>query len=286
MKKLGIMANCSKPRAAEVLRALSENAVEMGLQLFSDKATAKFMKSCKIVSQGRMFEVVDAVIALGGDGTMLRAVRALAGKDKPVLGVNIGSLGFMTSVAEKDIGRALDCLVSNKFSISVRAVIDAVVVRRGKAVAHYRALNDVVLDRGPSSRIMTLEVAIDGDYVTSYSCDGLIVSTPTGSTGHSLSAGGPIVAPESRALVISVICPHTLSSRPLVIPDQGEIAITATEIVGAFLLSVDGQTGQSLKQGDCIKVKRSDKSVRFIHLPGYSYFSVLRKKLHWRGSSI
>jgi NAD+ kinase len=286
VKKLGIIANCDKLRASEVLRAVADKAASSGLQIVADKTTARHMKFCKAMTQEKMFRVVDAVMALGGDGTMLRAVRGLAGQDKPVLGVNIGSLGFMTSVAEKDIGRAMDCLASNNFSVSVRAIIEAVVARKGKAVARYRALNDVVLARGQSSRIMTLDVAVDGDYVTSYACDGLIVSTPTGSTGHSLSAGGPIVAPESRTLVISVICPHTLSSRPLVVPDQSEISITATETDGNFLLSVDGQTGRVLKQGDRIKVKRSDKSVRFIHLPGYSYFSVLRQKLHWRGSSI
>ena len=286
MKKLGVTANCSKEGVSEVLGRLAEKAKELGFDLVADETTGNLLKSGQSVPIGDMFDDVDAVMALGGDGTMLRVVRELDGKDMPVMGVNIGGLGFLTSVAEKDIGRALECLAADNFLISVRSVAESVVEREGVSVARFRALNDVVISSRPSSRVVTLDVSIDRDRGTSYVCDGLIVSTPTGSTGHSLSAGGPILSPETDAFVISLICPHTLSSRPLVVPDGSEISIKTVESSGECLLSVDGQVGRALAQGDCVKVTRSGRNVRFIHLPGHSYFGVLRQKLRWSGSSV
>ncbi|MEI6808479.1 MAG: NAD(+)/NADH kinase [bacterium] len=284
MKRIGVTANCGKPRAAEVLKHLADVAGKHGLELIADE-TAAGLLNCKSVPFDKLCDQVDALMALGGDGTMLKAVRELNGRDKPVIGVNIGGLGFLTTVAEEELDQALDCLASGKFSTSIRAVAEARLVRNNVEISTYRGLNDVVIHRGPSGRIVTLDVAIENETGTSYLCDGLIVSTPTGSTGHSLSAGGPIITPDTSAFVISLICPHTLSSRPMVVPDQSRISITASKSSGDLLLSVDGQVGEPLLTGDCVTVRRSDKGVRFIHLPGYSYFSVLRQKLHWRGSA-
>jgi NAD+ kinase len=284
MKRLGVIANLGKPEAPAALKRLAKKAAKLGLELLSDEATAKFLGHCKVVARAEIVGKPDAIIAMGGDGTMLRAVRELDGRDKPLIGVNLGSLGFMTSVAEEDIERALESLVAGKYLESIRAMAECVVDRNGKEVGRYRALNDVVVTSGKSVRILSLEMSIDNQHVTSYACDGLIVSTPTGSTGHSMSAGGPIVQPDTQAFVISLICPHSLSSRPLVVPDKSEISVRIEESEGDILLSIDGQEGYSLSQGDCVKVKRSSKSVRFIHLTGYSYFAVLRQKLHWRGS--
>ncbi len=217
---------------------------------------------------------------------MLNAIRLLQGRDIPVLGVNLGSLGFLTSVAQQDLGRALNSLARDRFTTSRRTLADCVIRRAAKIVGRYRALNDIVIERGASSRIITLNLQVDGADVSSYMADGLIVSTPTGSTGHSLSAGGPILYPASRSFVISPICPHTLSVRPLVIPDDRRIAITAAQSAGNLQLTVDGQIGEPLRVGDRIEVRRSPHSIRFIHLPDYSYFAVLRQKLHWRGSAL
>lgn len=286
MKKLGVIANCDKPRAPEVLKRLGEKAAELGLVLLTDKPTAKLLKQCKIVARRDIFTKADVIVAMGGDGTMLRAARELDGRNKPMIGVNIGGLGFMTSVAENDLDRALECMAANKYSESVSAIAESVVVSHGEQVARYRSLNDVVIRSGKSVRILSLDMTVDDKHVTSYACDGLIVSTPTGSTGHSLSAGGPILTPATPAFVISLICPHSLSSRPLVVPDKSEISIQVTECDGEVLLSIDGQVGMTLSQGDSVTVRRSGKSVRFIHLPGHSYFGVLRQKLHWRGSAL
>ena len=285
MKTLGVIANCGKPRAESVLAELSLQARQLGLELRASGDTAALLQGVGDEPLSEVLEGVDAVVALGGDGTMLQAVRELHGLNIPLIGVNIGSLGFMTSVAEQDLSAALECLRDETFVISERTVADcAVSCENGNE--RYRALNDVVIASGPSSRVITLDVTVNDDPVTSYVCDGLIVSTPTGSTGHSLSAGGPILTPDARAFVISPICPHTLSSRPLVLPDTSEIRIVLGERCPQARLSVDGQVGLMLNKCNSVRVRRCDQNVRFLHLPDYDYFEVLRQKLRWRGSNV
>lgn len=286
MKKIGLIANYRKKRAPEVLAQLWKKAGALGVELYADACTAELLPGVQSVSINEMFDVVDAVAALGGDGTMLRVVRELDGRDKPVIGFNIGSLGFMTSVAEEEFDRAMECLAADDYVISERSVLECTVISEAGKGNVYRALNDIVISNGPSTRVVTLDVSINNDLLTSYICDGLIVSTPTGSTGHSLSAGGPILSPETPAFVISVICPHTLSSRPLVVTDSSGISIVVSKSAGKVLLSVDGQVDQELKDGDRVDVSRSDRSVRLINLPGHSYFAVLRQKLRWSGKHI
>ncbi|MBT3192060.1 MAG: NAD(+)/NADH kinase [Verrucomicrobia bacterium] len=285
MKTLGVIANCSKPRAASVLRALAEHAGELGLVLRASGETAMNLPGIQDEALEDVFEASDAIVALGGDGTMLRAVRERKTFNTPLIGVNIGSLGFMTSVAEQDLRAALECLRDETFVVSERCVAECSVSQAG-GPGRYFALNDVVVNSGQSRRVITLDVAVGGHPVTSYVCDGLIVSTPTGSTGHSLSAGGPILTPDTEAFVISLICPHTLSSRPLVVPDTSEIRICVGGQSGEARLSVDGQVGLTLGNGSSVVVKRSAENVRFLHLPDYDYFDVLRQKLRWRGSNV
>jgi NAD+ kinase len=286
MKQIGVLANCSKPQAPAVLIRLSEKAASLGMNLYTYEATGDFLPGARRVSPLVFHRRIDVFLALGGDGTVLRAVRALGGNDKPVLGVNLGSLGFLTSITEGDIDRALDAFQKGAFTTSSRAIAECHVFRGKRRIARYHGLNDVVVGWGISSRVNTLSVSVDGEPVTAYVCDGLIVSTPTGSTGHSLSAGGPILHPASPCLVISVICPHTLSTRPLVVSDQSRITVGVVKAVKKLLLSVDGQEGCEVQQGDRLEIQRFAKPVRFVHLAGYSYFSVLRQKLNWRGSSI
>ena len=285
MKNLGVIANCDKERAPAVLAELAGIALELELNLCATGKTAELLPGIDDELRDDVFRDVDAVIALGGDGTMLTAVRSLAGLDKPLLGVNIGSLGFMTSVAEDDLRSALVCLRDDTYAVSERCVAGAEVNHDGREYV-YHALNDVVITSGESARVITLGVRVDGKPVTSYMCDGLIISTPTGSTGHSLSAGGPILTPETPAFVISPICPHTLSSRPLVTPDSCLIDVTIERQSGSSRLSVDGQLCLALDCGDILKVRRHSRSVRFLHLPEYDYFDVMRRKLRWRGSNI
>ncbi len=278
MKKLGVVANCSKPRAPEVLAKLCERAGTHGITLYADDATAAHLKMCHRMSREQMFAEVDVIMALGGDGTMLSVVRDLAGLDRPVIGLNIGGLGFLTSVAEGELDRALEALVADRCDVSTRAILEATVERGGQVVCAMRALNEVVVN-SVSARIVCLEVSVDKERVASYRCDGLIVATPTGSTGHSLSAGGPILHPALPAFLLNVICPHTLNSRPLVVPDRSHIAVELLE--GNVLLSSDGQVSRSLDCGDVVRIVRAQRSVRFLHLPEQNYYSVLRQKLFW-----
>jgi NAD+ kinase len=286
MKVIGLIANNTKPRAAEMVRAIETHASVLGLNLLADEATAALSEGVRGVLPEALFEQAEAIVALGGDGTMLRAVRALDGRDTPVMGINIGGLGFLTSVSEAEMDQALRCLSEGNFVCTEMSVAACSVSRGGRVEGVYRGLNDVVISLSSRSRVARLGVTIDGDYLTSYLCDGLIVATPAGSTGHSMSAGGPILTPRAAALVISAICPHALSARPLVVPDSSIIEIRPEEADAPLVLSVDGQVGEQLDLGDIVTVRRSDRNVRFVRLPGHSHFALLRQKLRWSGSSV
>ncbi|MBN1269517.1 MAG: NAD(+)/NADH kinase [Kiritimatiellae bacterium] len=286
MKTIGVIANCRKPDTRAALERLLKKARAMKAAIVSCDETADQLPGIERVSEEQMAKRSNVLIAMGGDGTMLRAVRLLGGRETPVLGVNLGGLGFMTAVPEADIERALDAVRKGKYALSNRTLISCRILRRGRALGKYEALNDIAIGWGDSSRVATLGVAIDGEDVTSYVCDGLVISTPTGSTGHSLSAGGPIMPPDTEAFVLCPICPHTLSNRPLVIADTSQVAVTVIESPKDLLVTWDGQGHAVLAQGDRIEVKKSAHTARFILLPGYSYYALLRQKLHWRGSSL
>lgn len=286
MKTLGVIANCSKPRAAIVLAALEKEAAKTGLSLITDTATGNMLKSAVPMNNNALFSQADAIMALGGDGTMIKVVRQMKHHNKPVIGVNIGALGFLTSVAEEELSFAVQCLITDNYKISNREILTGTIISNGKKIASYNALNDIVITRESSTRLIILDVSIDNEDVTSYRCDGLIISTPTGSTGHSMSAGGPILMPETKVFVMSLICPHTLSSRPLVVTDNSRITINTSRNTNKLLITADGQTGQTLECGDKIEIQKAEKNIQLITLPDHSYFSVLRQKLGWRGSAI
>ncbi len=285
MKTIGVVANCTKPESPAVLQRLAAKATALKLRVVSFGESAKFLHGCTHVEAAKIAGEVDVLIAVGGDGTMLQAAHLLHQTATPILGVNLGFLGFLTSVSQGDLEQALDYLVAGNFTLSERMAISCTVWRGGEKLGESRALNDVVIGWGQSTRIITIDVTVDGDPVTSYRCDGIVVATPTGSTGHSLSAGGPIVHPETPALLINVISPHALTARPVVLPQQHVIGITVAESHKELLGSIDGQETYKLRQGDRLVVRASPDRVRFVHLPGYNYFDVLRQKLSWRGSS-
>ncbi len=287
MKRIGVIANCNKPHSEAALKRLANKARDAGIVLVTCDQTGDLLPDPDRVDPDRIAEGVDVMMALGGDGTMLSTVRLLNGADTPVLGVNLGSLGFLTSVTEEALEHAVDVLDQGQFALSERTLIDCSIIRDEKPVARYTSLNDVVVGWGTSSRVLILGVSIDDDDVAQYVCDGLIVSTPTGSTGHSLSAGGPIMHPESPVFTVNVICPHSLSARPLVVPDRSDIRVRIVDTPKnkQALLSADGQGEFVLETGDRLELRKHPHRARFVLLPEYSYFSVLRQKLHWRGSS-
>lgn len=286
MKRIGILANTTKPQAVDAVKVIAAKCRDYGMELFVCDETADLAPMAHRVAPDQLESSIDVLLALGGDGTMLHALRVMGHSDIPVAGVNLGSLGFMTTVPQNDAGRLIDVLAAGTFHLSRRTLAVCVVSRNGAASEPVVALNDLVVGWGASPRVITLRVAIDGTRVTSYMCDGLIVSTPTGSTGHNLSAGGPILHPETPAFVLNVICPHTLSTRPLVIPDDSVLTVEVAAANKDLILSIDGQEQDRIRQGDHLEIRRHPRRVRFLHLPDYSYFSVLRQKLGWSGSSV
>lgn len=286
MKTIGLIVHTTKSVSAEALRRLTESARRLKVDLCTCPPYGDHLPGIRCVETAACTQAMDALVALGGDGTLLRAVGLIAGRDIPVLGVNLGRLGFLTSVTESELEHGLEALVAGTYTTSARTMLDGTIVnRKGASVDVLRALNDVVVGWGQSTRIVTLDVAINQEPVASYRCDGIIVSTPTGSTGHSLSSGGPILHPDAPALLLNVICPHTLSARPVVVPDNAEIRITVKQTSKQLLLSVDGQDGRTLSEGDALVIRKATERFNLVHLPGYQYFAVLRKKLHWSGSS-
>ena len=287
MKNIGIIVNPDKPSVGAVLNRISAAAKRLGVSLRTCDAYATLLPGVECYDTDAFGNQIDALITLGGDGTLLNSVPVLGRKSIPVLGVNLGRLGFLTSVTESEVEKGIEALVAGRYTTSSRVMLDGMIIRRdGSEKKSLLALNDMVIGWGQSTRIVTLDVAMNDEPVASYRCDGIIVSTPTGSTGHSLSAGGPILHPEAAALIMNVVCPHTLSARPLVVPDTVQIRITVRQTGKQLLMSVDGQDGESLDEGDALVIRKSSERFQLVHLPGFQYFSVLRKKLQWSGSNV
>ena len=222
----------------------------------------------------------DLIIVLGGDGTMLNAARRLARYCVPLVGVNQGRLGFMTDIARDDMLTCMDDLLDGRFAPENRMLLAAEVTRDGKEIAANMALNDVVVDKGAIGRMIEFELFIDGEFIYNLRSDGLIVSTPTGSTAYSMSAGGPILNPTLTGIALVPLCPHALSNRPIIVNDNTDIEL---RIVYADdpRVHFDGQVTLDLQAGDSVRLRRSEHKICFLHPPGYSYFAMLRQKLQW-----
>lgn len=286
MEKIGVIVNTKRPRAENVLSELRELADRFKFQLFAEDAGMAEALGATHLAISDFGKTVDVVLAMGGDGTVLYTAKALYGSGVPILGINLGSLGFLTSVSDSEMFQALEAIKNRTYKISERDVADCRVFQDGKELGLNHALNDIVLGWGATSRIVTLKLSVDSEFVGSFMCDGMMVSTPTGSTGHSLSAGGPIVHPGVGGFGINVICPHTLSSRPLVVPNDSRIEIEVVNAAKELILSIDGQDDFKLERGAHIEIRRSPNRATFLQLKEHSYFSVLAQKLHWRGSTL
>ncbi len=287
MKTLGVVVNCAKPQAAATLRKVQALARSHKLKLVvTTDEESRLLPGARQISPDDLHRAADALLALGGDGTVLRAARLLKFRPRPILGVNLGSLGFLTSVTERELPEAVRALARGKLDVSRRTALRCRALRGREELAAGCGLNDVVLGWGASSRMITLDLELNGEPVTSFNCDGLIVSTPTGSTAHSLSAGGPILHPETPCIAITAICPHTLSHRPLVVPEDAALQIVIRRSGKKLILSVDGQETRDLQEGDVVEISKNPQPVHFVRLPRHNYFAVLRRKLGWRGSSV
>jgi len=287
MKRIGIIAKQNKPEAVTIVKNLIEwlqpKKVEVYIEegmgnLFTPHPSATnlcFVEKKEIPSYAEM------IIVLGGDGTLLSVARLVEDHDVPILGVNLGGLGFLTEITLEELYRVLERVVQGDFVTDERVVLNAAVIRRGERLAEFVVLNDAVINKGALARIIDLETTINGEYLTTFKSDGLIISTPTGSTAYSLSAGGPIVYPSLHCIIITPICPHTLTNRPIVVPNDVQIRATLKTKQQEVILTLDGQQGFSLEFEDVIEVRKAEGRILLIKSPYRHYFEVLREKLKW-----
>jgi NAD+ kinase len=287
IKRVGVIGNSEKVSCAGVVKRAARLISAAGRKLYTEAVTARWagIRGTICENAAALARQVDLLLVFGGDGTMLRLAREIAGSRTPILGVNIGSLGFLTAVSSDELAPALRRVWKGEFTFESRALLQATGLCSGQTVQQ-SALNDIVISRGIASRLIELEVRIDGDPLTRYRCDGLIVSSPTGSTAYSLAAGGAVVFPTSQVLEITPICPHTLSNRSLVVPLSARIDVKVVSPKPATILSADGQVINELSTGDRLTISRSRQSVRLMHLSGTSFCETLRRKLHWRGATL
>lgn len=283
MKSVGIVANVTKSGVAEAIVSVREWARRHGLEVLSHDVLREHVPDgVPCVEGDELVSSSDVVFAFGGDGTLLRAVRMLAsaGLETPVIGVNLGSLGFLTQVAAEELGDALDRLDPSDLPVSNRMMLSVGV--RGREGGGL-ALNDVVISKGADSRMMTFEARVGGELVTRYAADGLILATPTGSTAHSVSAGGPVVMPKVEAIIATPICPHTLSMRPCVVPPDAEIEVEMLWCDDMTVVSTDGIRAFDVGSGDVVIVRRSGTRAVLVDVTRHSYYEILRKKMRWAG---
>lgn len=282
MKRLGIVARTDREESRALVPRLLAWCAERGVEPLADRDTAGLLPEGAIgaLRKPELPGHVDLIVVLGGDGTLLAMARLVGDLGVPILGVNLGGLGFLTALTVDEVVPALEAHLRGELVLEERMMLAAAVTRQGERLAEYVALNDVVIMKSAMSRIIRLEVAVDQRFATGYRADGLIISTPTGSTAYGLSAGGPIVFPTMDAVVLTPICSHTLTNRPIVLPaDQLiEVTLVADEDV---MLTLDGQVGFALMRDDTVEIRRAAARIRLLHLPERTFFSVLRTKLKW-----
>ncbi len=280
------VAIISKPQKKELVRTIPELVQwlqERKFEVIADAETISYFPQGKPIAREAMASYRPKfAIVLGGDGTLLAATRVLSHAGIPILAVNLGTLGFLTEVALEDLYQNLQSVLDGSCTVDVRSMLHCQLIRRGQLLSEHHVLNDIVVAQGAIARMTEYVVEIDGMFVSNYKADGLIVATPTGSTAYSLAAGGPIVVPSVKAFVMTPVSPHALTNRPLVVQDSSEIRISTALRHQEAYLTVDGQLGFPLEDGDQILCRRSGHEVKLLRVPKRErFFEVLRDKLHW-----
>jgi NAD+ kinase len=282
IKNIGIVSKPKKAEIREIVPQLVEWLHKRDIEVSFDKETGSILESSeKCLTRNELPGKVDLLVVLGGDGTLLAAARALYRHEVPIFAVNLGDLGFLTVITRDELYPALEGVLSGNYRSERRVQIEGELVRADEVLSTFRALNDVVLNKGAIARIQDFEVYADGEFISNYKSDGLIVSTPTGSTAYSLAAGGPVVSPMVEAFIVTPICAHTLTNRPLVLRDSANIEIVVKSQREAAYLTVDGQVGIATHSEDIIRVRKSDSFVELIQPPQRNYYEILRQKLKW-----
>jgi len=284
--RLGLIANPRKEGARELVHSLAKEFARHQRELVLEASTAKLIGVDSHASALDLAESCDLLIVLGGDGTILQVLHELGDRLRPIFGINLGSLGFLTSVSSAAWLKAVDCIVAGSYLLSERTLLSVKLIRDGKTIASPTALNDAVISRGEISRLIKTDVRIDGESLTEYNADGLIVATPTGSTAYSLSAGGPVLMPASGVFVITPICPHVLTMRPVIVSDASLIEIAPSRRQNEVFLTLDGQSAIRVEADDCIRITKAPRVLPLAMLPGMPFFEVLRQKLKWSGTAV
>ncbi len=281
MQRIGISAKIASPAALDYAARVAADLRARGLDVCLDYATAdKLGDRGACVAKGELGNRSDLLITFGGDGTLLSVARH-APENVPILGVNMGTLGFLTEVGVEDFPELLERVLAGDYQVESRVAFDVWVDGAGRDHRSYRVLNDATINKSALARIVEMRVAVSGAFVSTFRADGLIVSTPTGSTAYNLSAGGPIIYPTMGAVVITPICPHMLTNRPIVLPDDQEIEIRIVAEHQEIFLTLDGQEGLPITANDIVRIRKSASSVKLIRRGDRNYFDVLRAKLKW-----
>ena len=282
IKRIGIISKPKKAEIREIVPPLVEWLHKRDVEVYFDKETGAILESSeKCLTRNEMPGKVDLLVVLGGDGTLLAAARSMSRNSVPIFAVNLGGLGFLTVITREDLYPALERVLAGHFVSERRVQIEGELIRADEVLSTFRALNDVVLNKGAIARIQDFEVYVDGMFISNYKSDGLIVCTPTGSTAYSLAAGGPVVTPCVEAFIVTPICGHTLTNRPLVVPDTATIEIIVKSQREAAYLTVDGQVGIATHSEDIVRLRKSSSYIEVIQSPQMNYFEILRQKLKW-----
>jgi len=284
IKKIGIIANIEKDKSAECALLLRDWALKQGIEVFLEEGIAGKIGEDSGLDRRQLASQVDLLVVMGGDGTILRTVRFVSEYNIPIVGINLGEFGYLTEVNLNEMFSALELICRGDYQTEKRMMLDITINLGEETVRQQSILNDVVITRGNLSRILDLETAVNDRYLTTFRADGIIISTPTGSTAYSLSAGGPIVFPEQDSFIINPICPHTLTNRPIIIPDNVVIRVILWTKEQGATLTLDGQVSYTMKSGDSMIVKKSKYVTNLVSSPHRDYMEILRTKLKWGGS--
>jgi len=282
---IGLVAHTGKSGALAMAARLRDEFERRGAVVRIEARTAEMMGTTGGETVLELAQACEILVVLGGDGTILQVVHEMEDL-KPIFGINLGSLGFLTCVSSSAVEQAVECIVSRRYVKTQRILLELVVVRADTTIARRIGLNDAVISRGALSRLIRLQTWIDGAALTEYNADGLVISTPTGSTAYSLAAGGPILTPDCGVFAVTPICPHVLTNRSLIFSDSSTIVVSPCENQGEIYVTVDGQEAMAISSGDMVHIRKAKHCLPLAVLPGVSFFEVLRQKLKWSGTAI
>jgi NAD+ kinase len=280
-RNIGLVVNLKKPAAVALGRRLLLLFKRQGMTVAVDAGAAAGLTGAPSAPKAELMRHCDLLVVLGGDGTLLSVARFANPRRVPVLGINMGGLGFLTDTAADEALDRIKAVLGGHYTTEQRLLLRAEVVRGGRRIAMHQVLNDVVINKSAPARMIDLETHVDGKYLSTYKGDGLIVATPTGSTAYSLSAGGPIVEPSVGVIVLSPICPHTLTNRPMVLDEHARVDVILRSADQDVSITLDGQQGAPLLNGDVVRIRRSRNRIALVRAPSRTYFELLRSKLRW-----